>query len=372
MLFKGTLRRSALDISQEIEGRGGSLNGFTSEETTCYWAKVRGQDLLPALDVLVDLFFHPRLDPREIDKERGVVREEIRMNRDHPASHVHHLIQESMWPAQPLGRPILGTEKTLGAIARRDLNAYQRARYQPKNAAVVACGNLDPERLAAAVKKRLPRLSSRRAPGGVSARYPRSPATVAAEKRPIEQSNLCLGLQALPRLHPDIYTLNLLNIILGANMSSRLFRELREKRGWAYYVRSGIDSYRDSGALVIDAGVPPERAEESVRLILRELRRLGDAPPGDQEFERAREYFLGQTALYLEQTLNRMLWLGEYLVCAGRFFTPEEIARRIARVTPEGVRALARRLLASPRFCLALVGPRDDQARLRRVLGEGL
>ncbi len=368
MLFKGTFRRSAPDISQEIEGRGGTLNGFTSEETTCYWAKVRAQDLPQAIDVLLDLFFHPRLDPREIAKERGVVREEIRMNRDHPASHVHHLIQESMWPAQPLGRPILGTEGTIGAISRRDLLAYQRVRYQPRNAAVVACGRLDPDEVAAEVKKRLPRIGTRRATGGSAARYTRAPSTVAVEKRPIEQSNLCLGLQGLPRLHPDIYTLNLLNIILGANMSSRLFRELREKRGWAYYVRSGIDSYRDSGALVIDAGVPPERAEDSLRLVLRELRRLGQSLPGPEEFERAREYYLGQTALYLEQTLNRMLWLGEYLVCAGRCFTPEEIADRIGRVTPERVRRLARRLLASPRFCLAMVGPRDDGDRLRRVL----
>jgi predicted Zn-dependent peptidase len=371
MLFKGTSRRSAQEISQEIEGRGGTLNGFTSEETTCYWAKVRSQDLPQAIDVLLDLFFHPRLHPREIDKERGVVREEIRMNRDHPASHVHHLIQESMWPAQPLGRPILGTERTIGAISRRELNDYQRVRYHPKHAAVVACGNLDPEKVTAAVKKRLPRVVSRRAAGGQRARYTRSPSTVAVEKRPIEQSNLCLGLQALPRLHPDIYALNLLNIILGANMSSRLFREMREKRGWAYYVRSGIDAYRDSGALVVDAGVPPERAEESVRLILRELRRLCDRPPGAEEFARAREYFLGQTALYLEQTLNRMLWLGEYLVCAGRFFTPDEIAEKIGRVTPERIRDLARRLFASPRFCLALVGPRDDEKRLRRVLGDG-
>jgi predicted Zn-dependent peptidase len=372
MLFKGTAKRSGRQISRLIEGRGGTLNGFTTEECTCYWAKVRGDRLGEALDILLDLAFHPKLDEEEIEKEKGVVKEEIRMYRDNPAYHVHQLLQEDMWPGQALGRSILGSEITVGNLRRKDLSDYRSGRYLLRRMAVVACGNLRPEQVLKEVERRLPEGERGKAIMFRPAHYTRAQNPLNLEERETEQVHLSLGLEGLPRLHPGKYALSLLNIVLGGNMSSRLFQEIREKRGWVYSIRSELDFYQDTGALVITAGLPARRLEGSLRLIRQQLEKLSDQAPGLREFKRAREYYLGQMALSLEKTVARMLWLGTYLICTDKVINAGEVSREINRLHPGDLRRVAQKLFRLNKLCLALIGPlkQDDVVRsLSRIYG---
>lgn len=358
MLFKGTRRRSPRRISREIEGRGGALNGFTSEEMTCYLAAVRAGRFLSAMDLLFDLVWNPRLDPSDIEKEKGVIKEEIRLYRDHPGHHAQQLLQETMWPDQPLGRAVLGTEKTVDGIGRKELARYQISAHQPRRMALVVSGNAPPERVFKAAGEFKPRRSAAGRRRFEPARYSssRRPRIV---KRPIEQANLCLGVRGLPRSHRDRVVLSVLNVILGGNMSSRLFHEMRKKRGWAYSVSSQANFYRDAGDLTVSAGILPGRAGAAVRLIRGEMDKLSARPVPRRELDRAREYLWGRTILSWEKSVNRMLARGDHLIALNEILTLKSIEEELKEVTPGRVKALAERLFRRGGERLALVGPAD-------------
>jgi len=357
MLFKGTPRRTSRQISRAIEGIGGSLNGFTSEECTCYWARVRKDHLAEAVDVLLDMVAHPRLTEDDLERERGVILEEMRMYRDNPAYHVHELIQEAMWPDQPLGRSILGTAGTIARMKRSDLANYHSRRYAPDQTAVVACGEVDAAELFELVRGRVTEGKATRRTRTRPGEFARNGTRELIDTRPIEQANLSLGFPGLSRDHPDRCSLILLSIILGGNMSSRLFQEIREKRGWVYSIRSDPESYCDCGDLVISAGLPPEKLEATVKLIGKELRRIREKAPAKSELARAREYYLGQTALSLEKTSSRMFWLGGHLLATGRVATPNELYAKVKAVTPRSLLAMARRVFRPGKCCTAVIGP---------------
>ncbi len=368
MLFKGTVAKTGRAISREIEGVGGSLNGFTSEECTCYWAKIRKPHLKMALELLLDLVSHPRLDPGDLKKEKGVVKEEIKMYRDLPGQHCQQILQELMWPRQPLGRAILGTEDTLDRLTRLDLVRYRDQYYIPPRQAVVVCGNSRMEEVLPAIGLS-PADSSRRRTGAFPvAAYNRSRKRVYLEERGSAQTYFSLGVEGLSRGHPRIYALKLLNIILGANMSSRLFQEIREKRGWAYAIHSALGHYRETGALTVTAGIRPDSLTACLKLVKREINRLTQQEPSRRELKRASEYLWGQTALSLEQTSARMIWRGERLITRGTVVDPEKLHEKIMRVTPDDIVRMARRLFRGTEYCLSVLGPHSPKKSLLNQL----
>lgn len=357
MLFKGTKRRSTRQIKEEIEGVGGILNAFTSEEVTCYYAKLLKEHLPHALEVLSDMVNHATLDPREMRKERTVILEEIKMYHDLPSHCVHDLMGEMLWPEHPLGRPISGTVETVSGISRPQMLAYRNRYYSPRNILVSTSGEIQHASIVSQVRD----LFGPRA-GGVFGRYlpaasrrPKS-RTLFQEKQ-TEQTHFVIGMHGLARFHPDRYRLGLLNIILGANMSSRLFEEVREKRGLAYEIRSGLGFYQDAGSVTISAGVEAKKAPMAIHVILRELAKLRRKPVHEGELRRAKDYFMSQLYLAIEDTLEHLLWAGERTMNCDELPDHEQIRRSVESITVHDLQAMARKLFITKGIYLTLIGP---------------
>jgi predicted Zn-dependent peptidase len=368
MLFKGTRKRSARAISQDVEGIGGYLNAFTSEENTCFYSRARHDRFDELLEVLADMFANSTFDPVEIEKERGVIKEELAMYRDQPAHHVQELLNETLWPGQPLGRSLTGTNRTLNAMSRADLLHFKRSNYVTGSIVVAAAGNLTHQR----VLKSVARFSRgftrgsrpRFAPSDNSQSAPR----IRTFRRRTQQTQLALGIRTCSRHDDRRFALRLLNTILGENMSSRLFQVVREDRGLAYNIFSVLSFFHDTGDLVISAGLDTENVAEVLRLIVVELRRMRRSAPDRGEFQRARDYIIGQFDLGLESSENQMMWLGEQVIGYGRIMLPTAIRRRLSAVTPSAVRDVARDFLRSDRLNIALVSPVKEEMKLRRLL----
>src|SRR6266545_5578887 len=286
LLFKGTKKRSAREISHAVEGIGGYLNAFTGEENTCFYSKARHERLDELLDVLADMFLNSRFDPVEIEKERSVIKEELAMYLDQPAHHVQELLNETLWPDQPLGRPLTGTEKTLEAMSRTDLVRFQRSNYVTSATVIAAAGQLKHRQVVNAVGRFAAlfpcgkRLTFSPSNNGQTA--PR----LRLFTKKTEQTQMALGLRTCSRHDDRRFALRLLNTILGENMSSRLFQVVREDRGLAYNIYSSLSFFDDTGDLVISAGLDTENVASTLSLIQRELRRLTATPPAASELRR--------------------------------------------------------------------------------------
>jgi predicted Zn-dependent peptidase len=368
LLFKGTHRRSAKEISQAVEGIGGYLNAFTSEETTCFHARACHERFPDLLDVLQDMLLNSRFAPSEIAKEREVIKEEIAMYLDEPQHHVQELLNQTLWAGEPLGRPITGTPKTLDSMRRSHLVEFLRRHYVSVNTVIVAAGKV---RHADAVKRVRHHCASfirgeRMAwqPSQVRQDAPR----IALAIKKTEQTQLALGIRTCSRHDERRYALRLLNTILGENMSSRLFQVIREDRGLAYSIYSSPSFFDDTGDLVISAGLDSENVAKTLQLILRELRRISQKVPSAAELRRARDYVLGQIDLGRESTDNQMNWVGEQLLSYGNVLPPEKIKLRLGQVTASEIRSVARDFFRPERLNLALVSPIDSAERFRRTL----
>ena len=368
LLFKGTQKRSARDISQAVEGIGGYLNAFTSEEATCFHARAAHDRFDDLLDVLLDMLLHSRFDPVDIGKEREVIKEEIAMYLDEPQHQVQELLNATLWPNQPLGSPITGTDKTLDAMTRSGLLGHLRASYLAGNTLVAAAGRLKHGHVVRAVGRYASGLQVGAPPSFAPARNDQREPRVCLFTKKTEQTQIALGIRTCSRHDDRRYALRLLNTILGENTSSRLFQHLREDLGLAYSVYSTPSFFGDTGDLVIAAGLDTANVTKALRLILGELRRLREAPPGAAEFGRARDYVLGQIDLGLESTDNQMNWLGEQLLGYGRVLSLEHIKRRLRQVTPGQVRAVARDFYRPEALSLALVSPLASASRLGSLL----
>ncbi len=357
MLFKGTRRRSCEELKQQIEGVGGTLNGFTAEEFTCYMAKVPARHLRRALTVLADMVRHPTLAPRDMEREREVILEEIRMYEDAPGQYVHDLFGQLLWPKHPLGMLLSGTAETVRRITRSDLAAYWRQMYQPRRTLVAVVGALNPD----AVVRCLRRLfgAARGAPVRTFLRAPRPRRgpQVRVWSKQTEQTHLCLGTYAIPRTHPDRFALELLHVLLGANMSSRLFREVRERRGLVYEIGTHIKRFADTGAFVVYAGCDPGKLTLTLQTVVTELARIRRAPVGRSELRRAKDYYAGQLLMGLEDTMDHMLWAGEQAITVGRIAQPSLLLTHIERVTARDIQRVARHLFVAPRLHLVIMGP---------------
>lgn len=368
LLFKGTARRSARQISEAIESVGGSLNGFTGEEYTCYMAKVLHRDLPRAADVLFDMYREASLRPEDIEKERTVIREEINMYMDMPQHHVTDLFNEVLWPGQPLGRPLVGTAESVGAITREELDGYRARYYIPQNTVFSAAGNVGHEEMVGIVRRLAPRVRARRAPLCSPAADAQHRPSLLLRTKKTEQTHLCVGVRGYRREHPDRYAIHLLSLALGENMSSRLFQRVREQHGLAYAISSSVIRYMDTGAFSVHAGVESGKFLKALSLILKELGKVRDGGLRRGELERAKEYWIGQFCMELEKTTQNMLGIGESLLCTGEVLTKEEILANITQVTLDDVRRVAADIFRDRKLNMAVIGPHADERAVRDAL----
>jgi predicted Zn-dependent peptidase len=368
LLFKGTPKRSPQQIVAEVEGIGGYLNAYTSEDHTCYYARARADRWRTLMDVLWDMFTRATFPPAELRREREVIKEERSMYLDDP----HHLSLETlgraMWPDHPLGRPIEGTDETLDGLRRRELTAFWQRHYTAVNTSIVAAGNVEHERLLSAVRRMSSAMPDGRPAVFRAADVEQSQPVVAVERREIDQTQIALGVRTVGHDDPRRHALRLLSAVLAENMSSRLYQVLRERHGLAYSVSSCTNTFADTGDLTITAGVDSERLPRALEILREELRRLRRKGVQAGELRHARDYVIGQFDLYLESTENYMTWLGEGLVGKGRVVDPATVKSRLRRVTPEQVNRAAAEFLQPGRMTLGLVTPRDGDRDLERFL----
>lgn len=361
LLFKGTEKYSCRKIKESIEGVGGSLNGFTTEELTCYLVKIPGKYLDLALDILADMVIEPTLSLADIEKERGVILEEIKMYKDHPASYVYDLLDRLLWPKHPLGMSVLGTEETVASLQRKDLCLYKEQYHVSSNIVISAAGLLEEERFIQKVKVRFRHLGNGNINAPPPAKQRQNKPQIDILQKDTAQTHLALGFRSLKRDHPLKYAVALLHVILGANMSSRLFHELREKRGLAYEIGSLVKCYQDTGAFIVHAGIDNRKLEEAIILILKELGKLKSKLVNADEFRRAKEFYVGQLQLVLEDTLDQMLWMGESSVTLDKTYTLEQIIREIKKVKLEDLQEVAKIIFREDNLNLALIGPLKDR-----------
>jgi len=360
LAFKGTKKYSCRKLKESIEGVGGSLNGFTSEELTCYLVKLPSRYLDVALDILADMVINPLLEPRDIEKERTVILEEIKMYKDLPQAYVYDLLDELLWPIQPLGMSIAGTIESVSRIRKEDLNSFKQQYYVPSNIVISAAGALE----RAGLKKKIEKIFFH------SQEQTRNPFLKAKEdqqkpnfklfNKDTEQTHLALGFHSFKREHPLKYALGLLHIILGANMSSRLFNEIREKRGLAYEIGTQVKRFLDTGAFIVHAGVDNSKVIDAVKLILKELQKTKEKLVGLDELKRAKEFYLGQLMLALEDTMDHMLWIGESTAALDKTYSLQDIIKEVNKVKRQDIQGAAEYLFQNRRLNLAIIGPLKD------------
>ncbi len=368
LLFKGTPRRSAKQISQTVEGIGGYLNAFTSEENTCYYAKASYEHIDTLLDVLTDMYLHPRFAAADIDKERGVIKEELLMYHDQPDHYVHELLTETLWPEHPLGRSLTGTAKTLDGMDRRALLDFKHRKYVAANTVVAVAGHCRHDDIVPRVERMLTLPGNGRSPTYAPVHEQQRAARLRFFNKNCEQSHLAIGVRGYSRHDSRRYALKALSVILGENMSSRLFQVIRERHGLAYSIQSSTSYFADTGALLISAGLDTKRLHRALALILVELRKLSKQPPSTVELQRAKDYAIGQMRLGLESTANRMMWLGEHLLAYGTIQSPAEVERQIAAVTPADVQTTAMDLFRNNRLNVAVITPSKDERGINALL----
>ena len=368
MLFKGTRRRSAKEISQSVEGIGGYLNAFTGEESTCFYSKARHDRYEQLLDVLMDMFLNSKFDPVEIAKERGVIKEELAMYMDQPHQLVQELLNETLWPNHPLGRALTGTEKTIDAMDRAKLLSYQRANYVAPGTLVTAAGNLSHDKILRSVARFAPKFCAGKRPHFEPVLDQQSAPRLRAFTKDTAQLQLALGIRTCSRHDERRFALRILNTLLGENMSSRLFQVIREDHGLAYSIHSCLVFFDDVGSLIISAGMDTHQLPRVMKLITHELKRLTQKPPSAKEMRQTRDFLIGQIDLSLESTENQMMWLGDQLLGYGKIIAPTEIKKRLTQVQPTEVRRIAQAFFQPARFSLALVSPLKSSRPLRQLI----
>ena len=367
MVFKGTERRSAESIAREMDSVGGMLDAFTSKEQICFNAKVLDDHLPIAFDIISDLCLRPRFDAEDVAKERQVVLEEIKMDLDNPESLLHEIFTRGFWPEHPLGRPILGTPDTVRQFSREALRTRFREWFAPNHLLVTAAGNVPHEKVLELVQKEFGHLTSQDA---LEQHAP--PATGAPlhieRKKDLEQVHLCLGVPSLPIAHERRFGIAVLNNLLGGGMSSRLFQNIREKRGLAYAVFSEVTPYSDAGMFSVYAGTAKETVGEVLDLTLAEFRSLKESPVSEEELVRAKNHLKGSLMLSLESTSSRMSNLARQELYFGRFYSLDELLASIEAVTREEVQDLAREFFRPEQISATVLGPVNgfslDRSRL--------
>jgi predicted Zn-dependent peptidase len=373
LLFKGTGRRSALEISSVMDAVGGEMNAFTAKEYTCYYARVLDEDLPLAIDVLSDMVTGSLITTRDVDGERGVVLEEIAMNEDDPSDSVHEAFTAQLYGDTPLGRPILGTTDSINAITRDQIFEHYVSRYTPPHLVVAAAGNLDHDAVVRLVEQAFADgskdgplagldLAARPAPPRVGGTAPADGEGLRLVTRSIEQANLVYGCEGVARTDERRFALGVMNAALGGGMSSRLFQEIREKRGLAYSVYSFTGQHADSGMWGVYAGCLPAKADDVLKISVDEIAKLVDSGLTDAELERGKGQVRGSIVLGLEDPSSRMSRLGKSELVYPDLEPVDEVLAQIDAVTHDDIRAVATEILTRPKV-LAVVGPFDSDAQ---------
>ena len=362
MIFKGSRKYSTDKIKRTIEGLGGNLNGFTSEELTCYLAKVPFKHAELTLEILSDISFNPKLEPKEIEKERSVILEEIKMYKDHPAVYVNELLDKLMWPDNPLGDPIIGNEKTLLSLKREDLLSFKNEFYNPLNTIISVSGALKSKDIFKRSKNIFSGLKPLKKSKFIPVKNECFSPRVNIFSKNTEQTHLAIGLYGLARRHKDRYVLSVLNVILGGNMSSRLFDKVREKKGLAYEIASVAKYFQDTGMFEVHSGVKNENMSECIKVVLNELARLKKEYVTKDELKRAKEFYSGQLELALEDSLEYMLWSGEAIASEGKVDSIADILKSVSSVNEEDIKRVANFIFNIQSLRIAVIGPQNKES----------
>jgi predicted Zn-dependent peptidase len=368
LFFKGTLKRpSSKEIADAIEGVGGFINASTDKELTAYWTRVPAEYTDLGLDVLFDIVTNSKLDPGDIERERAVILEELKMYQDQPQDNVQNLFEELMWPGHPLGRDIAGTQESVSRLTRDDILEYANAHYRLPNVVIGAAGALDEARVLELVRPLLTLPGDLNGNAPAIAPGPIDSAHVMVRRQRTEQAHICLGVRAHSYLHPDRYAIDLLNTVLGEGMSSRLFLNIRERLGIAYDVHSFMQKHRDTGYVAVYLGVDPKKAVEAVKAVMGELGRLCDEEVASDELERAKEFTKGRLRLELETTNGVAFWLTYQELLLGQIRTIDEELALVDAVTVADMQRVARDVLRGP-IQMAVIGPFASDAAFRSAI----
>ena len=354
MLFKGTATRTAEDIAQAIDSVGGQMDAFTAKEYASYYIKVLDEHLPFAVEVLSDIVMNPALSPEDIEREKKVVLEEIKMVEDTPDDLVHELFTENFWANHPLGRPILGTKETVESLSQEGLRKYFQGVYTAPNLIVAAVGNVDHQRVRDLIGRAFDALPTTSEP--ITEEPPRVVPRTVIRNKELEQSHVCLGTVGYRQDHADRYNSYVMNTILGGSMSSRLFQNVREKRGLAYAVFSGLSAYRDAGSMTIYAGCANNAVGELIDVVIAELRRMKDELLPEAELQRAKDHLKGSLMLNLESTSSRMSHLARQEIYFDRQFGLDETLEGVERVTRDDIQRVARELFADDALAATVLG----------------
>lgn len=354
MFFKGTRKRSARDIAVDIDSIGGDLNAFTSRETTTFYIKVLDEHLDRGIDLLTDIFLHSTFPEADIEKEKNIIKEEIKMVEDTPDDYVHDLFYETIWGSTGIGQPVLGRRDTIKSFTVEDLTGHIRKYYGTKDTVIACAGNLDSGRLLKNLNHVLGSL--RRGSEPKRGDIPAFKAEKAVFAKDLSEAHTVIGVEGLPQASPDRYTLYLMNAIIGAGVSSRLFQEIREKRGLAYSIYSFIASYLDTGIWGVYAGSARKKVVEVIELIVGEMKGLKDSLT-DTELRRAKDQLKGNIILGLESSSGRMQNIARQEIYHGRYFSPDEIIREIDAVSMRQVKELCEKLFGNGAAALTVFGP---------------
>ena len=366
--FKGTKSwPTAREVSEAIEGLGGVSNASTDREMTVFWCKASRLHFRQAFAVLLDLVINPLLEPEEVEKEREVIQEELRMSNDYPSYRADLLIDEALWPDQAMGRDVGGTPDSVSVLSLDSIREYLEHQYTPVNTVVAVAGNITFEEVVEQASTASRDWKSKEPLPWQPVSNGHQEPVVRVEQRRTDQSHLCLGLPGISLDDPDRYPLSLLNVVLGDGMSSRLFLNLRERRGLAYEVHSSIDHFRDCGSLVVYCGVEPKKTLEAVLSVVEELKGMLDRVP-DQELVKAKEYCKGRLLLRMEDSRAMASWLAGQEMLQGEVNTLDYVIRQIDTVSIEDISRVAHRLFAEDKLHLAVVGPHRSDKSFRKLL----
>ena len=366
MMFKGTKKRpNTLALSKELDGVGAEYNAFTSKDVTAYFIKADSRHLPLAIDMLSDMLLHSKLEAAEIEKEKGVIVEEINMYEDNPLMYAEEMLEEIMFDGNPLGRMIAGSRQTVRAVTRTQMAAFKNKYYQGRSVVIGLAGNFLPQHVEE-IKKKFSFLA-----GGKKSfnkfKASQKASRVRVKYKETEQVQLAFGWPAYSYFNEKIYPLQLLSVILGGNMSSRLFINVREKNGLAYFVHSGVNVYEDTGSLVIQAGLDKTRMDLAVKTILAETEKIKKDVTA-AELQRAKDFISGKIAIDLEDSLSIARWYASQEAMTGKVMTPQEKLKRLSKVTVKEIRQAAQEIFNKKKLSLAIIGPFKDAKQFRKLL----
>lgn len=367
LLFKGTQKRSAKQIAETLDAVGGQLNAFTTKEYTCYYARVLDEHFDLAFELLSDMLFGSTFDPADLDRERNVIIEEIKMYEDAPDELVHDIFAGSMWQGHALGRPIIGTAEVIARISRDKILEFYKTHYNPGNLVVTVAGNIEHEEVIRKLRPVLEAGTGNSLTRTMTAPLPKR--DVVCRSKDTEQVHLCLGTPGLSLDHKKTYTFQIINTVLGGGLSSRLFQEIREQRGLVYSVYSYHSSYHDTGLFCIYAGLSKQNVDAVLELIFKQIKDIRANSITVEELQRAKDQLKGNLLLSLENVSTRMSRLGKSQLYLGKIIPPEEIVEKLNKVTIEDIQELAFEMLDPVNFSLATIGPWADGGNLMKALG---